>query len=119
MLQQDQKSIAGVVQALEERLPRTADTKARTQLKQEIDDKQTLLEELERLDELTERAASQLATSYSALETVYTQMQLVAARGVDSRRVQQLREEVAGTVRSLSELEQEIAERVERVVERA
>jgi hypothetical protein len=118
-LYKHKESISGAIPALEERLARTADAQARAQLEREIAGRQALLDELERLDGLAEKAASRLASSHGALEAIYTQMQLVAARGVEGRRVQQLRGVVADHIRSLSELDQEIAERYERVSERA
>jgi hypothetical protein len=118
-LYKHKESIPDAIQALEERLAQTADAEAKAQLEREIAARQALLGELERLDDLAEEAASRLASSHGALEAIYTQMQLVAARGVEGRRVQQLRGVVADHIRALSELEQEIAERNERVSERA
>jgi hypothetical protein len=59
--------------------------------------------------DVVERAALQLDEHLTALEAIYTQMQLVAARGAEGRRVRKLREEIAGRAQSLSELDREIA----------
>ena len=73
----------------------------------------------QRLDKSAERASAQLDVSSSALEAIYIQMQLVAAKGADSRRLRQLREEIAGHAQSLSGLNDEIAESIEQIAERS
>lgn len=88
----------------------------------EVHDQAALLTEVqalqERLEETAGRVDAQLDDSLGALEAIYTQVQLVAARGADDRRVQQLRREIAAHVQSLSELEREIAESFEQIAER-
>ena len=80
----------------------------------EAHDQAALLVEVEELqahlDQADGRVVAQLDDSLGALEAIYTQVQLVAARGADDRRVRQLRQEIAAHVQSLSELEREIAQ---------
>jgi hypothetical protein len=118
-LHQNQRSLPSVIQALKKRLAQTTDNQAKAQLEGEIDDKRVWLEQLERLGELEKVASLQLEADRDALETIYTQMQLLAARGSDGPRVRHLRSSVADRTRALAELEQEIVKRYEQVSERA
>jgi hypothetical protein len=72
----------------------------------------------ERIDQADGRVVAQLDDSLGALEAIYTQVQLVAARGADDRRVRQLRQEIGAHAQSLSELEREVAESFEQIAER-
>lgn len=129
VLHRNRSTTSTTIKTLQRQLAGTTDPKKRAEIERTLAEKQSEWTQLERMDKLIESAASQLAASQGAMETIYTQMQLNAARGADRRRtnrsrndgriVQQLRADVADRMRILSDLEQEIDKSHQQVIERA
>lgn len=104
IIAQDMKTVPQSIAALQARLRSEDDPAVRAQLEATIRDKQAQLESLRNLENLMERADSQLEGTLSALGTVYAQIQYVGAKDIDSGQAQRLRQEVADRVAALQDL---------------
>lgn len=104
IIAQDMKTVPQSIAALQARLRSEDDPTVRAQLEATIRDKQAQLESLRRLENLMERADSQLEGTLSALGTVYAQIQYVGAKDIDSGQAQRLRQEIADRVAALQDL---------------
>lgn len=104
IIAQDMKTVPQSIAALQARLRNEDDPAVRAQLEATIRDKQAQLESLRSLENLMERADSQLEGTLSALGTVYAQIQYVGAKDIDSGQAQRLRQEIADRVAALQDL---------------
>lgn len=104
IIAQDMKTVPQSIAALQARLRNEDDPTVRAQLEATIRDKQAQLESLRSLENLMERADSQLEGTLSALGTVYAQIQYVGAKDIDSGQAQRLRQEIADRVAALQDL---------------
>lgn len=104
IIAQDMKTVPQSIAALQARLRSEDDPTVRAQLEATIRDKQAQLESLRKLENLMERADSQLEGTLSALGTVYAQIQYVGAKDIDSGQAQRLRQEIADRVAALQDL---------------
>jgi|DewCreStandDraft_5_1066085.scaffolds.fasta_scaffold00848_30 hypothetical protein len=104
IIAQDMKAVPQSIAALQARLRNEDDPTVRAQLEATIRDKQAQLESLRNLENLMERADSQLEGTLSALGTVYAQIQYVGAKDIDSGQAQRLRQEIADRVAALQDL---------------
>ncbi|MER3544730.1 MAG: hypothetical protein C4311_09045 [Chloroflexota bacterium] len=104
IIAQDMKTVPQSIAALQARLRNEDDPTVRAQLEATIRDKQAQLESLRNLENLMERADSQLEGTLSALGTVYAQIQYVGAKDIDSGQAQRLRQEIADRVAALQDL---------------
>lgn len=104
IIAQDMKAVPQSIAALQARLRNEDDPAVRAQLEATIRDKQAQLESLRSLENLMERADSQLEGTLSALGTVYAQIQYVGAKDIDSGQAQRLRQEIADRVAALQDL---------------
>ncbi len=104
IIAQDMKTVPQSIAALQARLRSEDDPAVRAQLEATIRDKQAQLESLRNLENLMERADSQLEGTLSALGTVYAQIQYVGAKDIDSGQAQRLRQEIADRVAALQDL---------------
>lgn len=104
IIAQDMKTVPQSIAALQARLRNEDDPAVRAQLEATIRDKQAQLESLRNLENLMERADSQLEGTLSALGTVYAQIQYVGAKDIDSGQAQRLRQEIADRVAALQDL---------------
>lgn len=120
VLRRHRSAIPDAIRTLESQLAKTAGPgPGRAEIERALADKRADWAQLERLDKLVESAISELDDSQGALETIYTEIQLIAARSVDGHRVEdrdieQLRGDIADHIRSLSEIEQELDEGINR-----
>lgn len=104
IIAQDMKAVPQSLQTLQARLKSEDDAAVRAQLQETIRDKQAQLDSLRNLENIMERADSQLEGTLSALGTVYAQIQYIGAKDIDSGRAQQLRQEIADRVAGLQDL---------------
>jgi hypothetical protein len=129
VLRRKRSSLQAAIRNLESEIGQATSARPRADLESILASKRSEWAQLEGLDRLVESATSQLRDQHDALARIYTQMQLSAARGSARRRAglarrasreeQQLGDDVAEYVRSLSEMRQEIAESYQQVSERA
>jgi len=80
------------------------DPAVRAQLQATIESKQQQLASLNTLDNTMQRADYLLEQSLSAMGTVYSQLQLIGAKDVDSPRAQALRRNIAEQVSQLQDV---------------
>jgi hypothetical protein len=110
MLLRDRQDVPREIVGLRARLQREDDDGVRRQMQQTIASKQEQLANLERLQNMMEKAEYQLETTLTALGTVYSQLQLVQAKDIDSGRARRLREDIADQVAALQSLQETLDE---------
>jgi len=110
VLFQDQREVPREIAALRSRLQREDDEAVRQQLQQAIASKEEQLVNLEKLQNMMEKAEYQLETTLTALGTVYSQLLLISAKDIDSGRAQRLREDIAEQVAALQSLQETLDE---------
>jgi len=109
-LQRDQRDLPREIAGLQSRMRSEDDEAVRQQLQQAISSKQEQLANLETLRNIMEKAEYQLETTLTALGTVYSQLQLIEAKDIDSGRAQRLRQDIADQVAALQSLQETLDE---------
>jgi len=104
VVQRDRKTVPDRVTNLAQELAQETDPTVRAQLEQTLQNKRTLMDNLERLESAMQRAELQLESTLAALGTVYTQTFLADAKQIDSGRAQRLREDIADQVTGLEDI---------------
>ena len=110
MLLRDRHDLPREIAGLRSRLQREDNASVSEQLQQAIASKQEQLVSLEKLQNVMERAVYQLETTLTALGTVYSQIQLIQAKDIDSGREQRLRDDIADQVADLQALQETLDE---------
>jgi len=110
MLLRDRGDLPREIAGLRSRLQCEDNAAVREQLQQAIASKQEQLVSLEKLQNVMERAEYQLETTLTALGTVYSQIQLIQAKDIDSGREQRLRDDIADQVADLQALQETLDE---------
>jgi hypothetical protein len=106
----DRRDVPREIVGLRSRLQREDDEAVRQQLQQAIASKEEQLANLEKLQNMMEKAEYQLETTLTALGTVYSQLQLIHVKDIDSGRAQRLREDIADQVAALQSLQETLDE---------
>jgi hypothetical protein len=104
VIRHDMASVKPDIENLTARLRVEDDDAVRRQLEATIASKRAHLASLENLDNTMQRADYLLEQSLSALGTVYSQLQLIGAKDVDSPQAQQLRLDIAEQVNRLQDI---------------
>ncbi len=110
MLLHDRRDLPRDIAGLRSRLQREDDESVRRELQQTIASKQEQLGNLEKLQNVMEKAEYQLEATLTALGTVYSQLQLIQAQDIDSGRAQRLRSDIADQVAALQALQETLDE---------
>jgi hypothetical protein len=105
MLQRDRRDLPHEIVELRARLQREDDQAVRQELQQAIAGKEEQLVNLQKLQNMMEKAEYQLETTLTALGTVYSQILLIGAKDIDSGRAQRLREDISDQVAALQSLQ--------------
>jgi hypothetical protein len=105
MLQRDRRDLPREIAELRARLQREDDEAVRQELQRAIAGKEEQLVNLQKLQNMMEKAEYQLETTLTALGTVYSQILLVGAKDIDSGRAQRLREDISDQVAALQSLQ--------------
>jgi hypothetical protein len=105
MLQRDRRDLPGEIAQLRARLQREDNEAVRQELQQAITAKEGQLVNLQKLQNMMEKAEYQLETTLTALGTVYSQILLISAKDIDSGRAQRLREDISDQVAALQSLQ--------------
>lgn len=106
MLAQDRRELPQAIASLRRRLQDEDDKSVSQQLQKAITSKEEQLVNLHKLQNLMEKAEYQLETTLTALGTVYSQIQLVSAKDIDSGRAQRLRDNISDQVAELHALQE-------------
>jgi hypothetical protein len=109
-LQRDQRDLPREIAGLQSRMRSEDNESVRQQLEQAISSKQEQSANLETLRNMMEKAEYQLETTLTALGTVYSQLQLIEAKDIDSGRAQRLRQDIADQVAALQALQETLDE---------
>jgi hypothetical protein len=104
-LQRDRRDLPGEIAQLRARLQREDNDAVRQELQQAIAAKEGQLVNLQKLQNMMEKAEYQLETTLTALGTVYSQILLISAKDIDSGRAQRLREDISDQVAALQSLQ--------------
>ena len=104
LIRQDMSAVKPSIANLQARLRTEDDPAVRAQLQATIQSKEQHLASLEKLDNTMQRADYLLEQSLSAMGTVYSQIQLIGAKDVDSPRAQTLRRSIAEQVAQLQDV---------------
>jgi len=104
-LLRDRRELPREIVGLRARLQREDDQAVRSELEQAIKSKQEQLGTLEKLQNMMEKAEYQLETTLTALGTVYSQLQLISAKDIDSGRAQRLRQDIEDQIAALQSVQ--------------
>jgi hypothetical protein len=104
-LLRDRRDLPREIVELRARLQREDSEAVRQELQQAIAAKEGQLVNLQKLQNMMEKAEYQLETTLTALGTVYSQIQLISAKDIDSGRAQRLREDISDQVEALQSLQ--------------
>ncbi len=110
IIRRDRAAVPEDIRRLRARLREEDDPSVRAQLEATLASRESQWRSLEALDNTMDRARYQLESTISALGTVYSQIQLIGARDVDSDRAQRLRQDIADQVAALHDIVQAINE---------
>ena len=105
MVLRDRRDLPREIVELRARLQREDSQAVRQELQQAIAAKEGQLVNLQKLQNMIEKAGVQLETTLTALGTVYSQILLVGAKDIDSGRAQRLREDISDQVAALQSLQ--------------
>jgi len=111
LLRNDMQSVPAAMRSLSARLEREHDDAVRAHVMEALAARRAQAQNLQELQMVMEKAGLQMENALSAMGTVYSQIQLIGAKDVESGRAQRLREDIAEQVRQL----QEIVDRMDEV----
>ncbi len=101
VIQQDLRSVPLAIENLEARLQQEESETVQRQIQETIASKKAHQQNLEKLQNMMEKAEFRLEQTLSDLGTIYSQMQQIEARDVESGRAQRLAEDVANEIADL------------------
>ncbi len=104
VITQDRKSVPLALQNLQAKLKLEDDESVRDTIRHALEQKRAQWAVLERLDNAMDKATFQLESTLTALGTVYSQVLLIGARGVEGGRAQRLRQDIADQVQGLQDV---------------
>jgi hypothetical protein len=110
VLLRDRRDLPREIAGLRTRLQREDSEAVRQQLQQAISGKEEQLVNLEKLQNMMEKAEFQLETTLTALGTVYSQLLLISAKDIDSGRSQRLQDDIADQIAKLQSLQETLDE---------
>jgi len=110
VLSRDRRDLPQEIAGLRSRFEREDSEGVRQELRQAIASKKEQLANLEKLQNMMEKAEYQLETTLTALGTVYSQIQLIQAKDIDSGRAQRLRGDIGDQVAALQDLQETLDE---------
>lgn len=111
LLKSDMQSVPAAIRSLSVRLETEHDETVKAQVGEVLAARRAQWQNLQELENVMEKAELQMDNTLSALGTVYSQIQLIGAKDVDSGRAQRLREDIAEQVKQL----QDIVDRMDEV----
>jgi hypothetical protein len=103
-LRHDLQSVDPSIESLKKRLAVEDDDTVKRQISQTIAQKQIQRDNLQKLQNVMERAQFQLESTITAMGTVYSQMMILGARDVASGRAQRLQQDIDDQVQALQDV---------------
>ena len=110
VLRKDQQSVEPEIENLKKRLALEDDDTVKRQISQTIAQKQIQRDNLNKLENVMERAQFQLESTITAMGTVYSQIMILGSRDVASGRAQRLEQDIADQVQALQDVVQTLDE---------
>jgi hypothetical protein len=110
VLQTDRQSVAPEIETLKKQLALEDDDTVKRQISQTIAQKQIQRDNLNKLENVMERAQFQLESTITAMGTVYSQIMILGSRDVASGRAQRLEQDIADQVQALQDVVQTLDE---------
>ncbi|GIV85616.1 MAG: hypothetical protein KatS3mg052_2623 [Candidatus Roseilinea sp.] len=104
VIKKDLNDVPESIKRLRQRALQEQDERIRRELDETITRRQAQYNNLLKLEAAMDRAELQLENTLTALGTVYSQMLLLDARGVDNNKAQRLRESITEQVHSLHDI---------------
>jgi hypothetical protein len=104
LVQKDLAGLPGSMKDLATRLACEDDVSVREQIQTTIEQKQEQLANLEKLQNIMEKADYQLETTLTAMGTVYSQVLLIGTQDIEGSRAQRLKQDIAEQVASLQDI---------------
>ena len=104
MIHQDISAVQPAIEALKQRLSTEDDDTVKRQISQAIAQRQIQRDNLEKLQNVMERAEFQLESTITAMGTVYSQVMILGSRDVASGRAGRLQQDIADQVQSLQDV---------------
>ncbi len=104
IINRDRRMAPQELMNMRRRLQHEKDPAVRAELEEAIQTKEAQLANLRNLENSIKRADIQLDHTLSALGTVYTQVQLIDSRDLDSARAKRLQQEIKDEVQSLQDM---------------
>ncbi len=104
MLHQDSRSVPQAIKNLQVQLQDEDDDTVRDQMQRTIQAKEQQLATLKHLENMMQKADLQMDSTITALGTVYSQLQLLGVKDIDSGRAQRLRQDIGEQVNQLHDL---------------
>jgi hypothetical protein len=104
VISQDREAVPLAIQNLQAKLKLEDDESVRDTIRHALDQKRAQWTVLERLDNAMDKATFQLESTLTALGTVYSQVLLIGARGVEGGRAKRLRQDITDQVQGLQDV---------------
>ncbi len=110
VIKQDIKAVQPAIETLKKRLSTEDDDAVKRQISQAIAQRQIQKDNLQKLENVMERAELQLESTITAMGTVYSQVMILGSRDVGSGRAQRLQQDIADQVQGLQDVVQTLDE---------
>jgi hypothetical protein len=104
VLRKDLQTVEPAIETLKKRLALEDDDTVKRQISQTIAQKQIQRDNLNKLQNVMERAQFQLESTITAMGTVYSQIMILGSRDVASGRAQRLGQDIADQVQALQDV---------------
>lgn len=104
IIRRDRQTARTELSALERRLEIEADPAVKAEIQRAIDIRRDLLADLQKVESLVKRTEIKMETTVAQLSTVYTKLQLIDAKELDSSRARRIQEEIHEEVASLNDI---------------
>lgn len=104
LIERNRRSVPIELENLKRRLRVETDAKVKAELAESIATKEQLLSNLKEIESTMKSTEIKLDRTLDQLSTVYTQMQLINVKEIDSGRAKRLREDIHEEIASLSDL---------------
>jgi hypothetical protein len=103
VIDRDRRAVPTELENLKRRLAAETDPDVQAELREAIEIRQRLLDNLQSIANSVKRTTIKLDSTVAQLSTVYAQMQLLDTKALDSGRAQRLRTEIQDEIASLSD----------------
>jgi hypothetical protein len=103
-IHRDRQSVEPEIESLKKRLASEDDDSVKRQISQAIAQKQIQRDNLNKLQNVMEKAEFQLESTITAMGTVYSQMMILGSRDLSAGRAQRLQQDIDDQVRALQDV---------------